>query len=458
VKIKKEILPVAATVAIFLIYKLTSLHFRFGDENVYFYMTSALQGGLLPYRDFFLADPPFFIFLLTGFKYLIGSHYILFKALPSLFDSASAVLIYLILKRNSVKFAWLGPLFYLFSFTILSTSDYVTGAEVMIFFILLANLLEQKGNNFWCGVSWALACLCKLYAAPALIGFLIYKAYKRDWLPLRNIIFGGIITALITLLPFLIIAPHQTFYDLILHQFNRPKGINKWDVWGLFLGFEWLLLLSAVAGAYLSKNKTFTMQLALSALFFLFYKDLYYLYLHILLPYLAVLAVMFVNELHNRKAEFAFGFIALFICIALYPILSYINNFAPQGIFDNPQEVAQALINAKDAKPLYGVQEAAPLVALMADRPIFENVIDTNTQNFAAGTHDIKNISGDIQKKGSYLVARIADYPAQGITDTGYENYFSKAVFKSSCTRFKTFPRPNTLDQLNDVVIYKCGF
>ncbi|MDB5194578.1 MAG: hypothetical protein JWN50_592 [Parcubacteria group bacterium] len=446
----------AATVAIFLIWKLTSLHFRFGDENVYFYMTHAIQHGLLPYKDFFLADPPFFIFLLTGFKALIGTHYLLFKTLPPLFDAASAVLIYLILIRNSTRFAWLGPAFYLFSFSVLSTSDYMTGAEVMIFFILLANLLDQHGKSFWSGVSWALACLCKLYAAPALIGFLIYKLLKRERHALRNIILGGILAALIVLLPFFIMAPHQTLYDLILHQFHRPAGINKWNVWQLFLGFEWLLILAACVGAYYTKHRTLVFELALSAIFLLWYKDLYYLYLHLLMPYLALLAAEFVSSLSVKKSELAWGFIGLYVVILMYPLLTYTSTFAPQGIFENPQEIADALRLAPKSLPAYGAQEVAPLVALMADRPIFENIIDTNTQNFAAGTHNLKNISADIQKSGAYLISRIADYPDQGVTDIGYESYFDPNVFTSSCTKFKAFTRPNPADLLNDVTIYTC--
>lgn len=421
-------------------------------------MTKAIQSGLLPYKDFFLADPPFFIYLLTGFKSLIGSHYILFKALPPLFDSASAILIYFLLKRRDIRHAWLGPAFYLFSFTVLSTSDYVTGAEVMIFLILLANLLSEKGKNFWSGVSWALACLCKLYAGPALVGFLAYKLWKREWLALQNTILGGMLATIIIMLPFFAIASHQTLYDLVLHQLNRPEGLNKWNVWSLFMSFEWLLLLGACIGAYIAKNKIFAFQAVLSALFFLFYRDLYYLYLHILIPYLAILAVYFTNKLYEQKAELAYGFVGIFACVALYPVLSYTQTFAPQGIFQNPEEIAYTLVQEKDNKPVYGAQEVAPLIALMADRKIFQNVIDTNTQNFAAGTHNRKDISEDLQKSGAYLIARIADYPKQNIKDKGFEEYFEQRVFESACSRFKTFPRPNSLDVLNDIVIYKCSF
>ena len=76
--------------------------------------------------------------------------------------------------------------------------------------------------------------------------------------------------------------------------------------------------------------------------------------------------------------ELAWGFILLYVFISIYPIVTYINTYAPQGVFENPAEIANALKTAPDNFPVYGVQEVAPLVALMSGRTIFEN-IDTNT-------------------------------------------------------------------------------
>jgi hypothetical protein len=447
---------IGAVIAVFALAKLSTLHFRFGDENVYFYMSDAILRGFIPHKDFFLADPPFFIYMMAGFKALFGSHLILFKTLPIFFDILSAILIYLLLKdRNS--FAILGPIFYLASFTVLSTSDYVTGAEIMIPFVLLAFLLDQKGKPFWSGVSWALAALCKLYAAPALIGFLIYKFIAKEFSNIKNIILGGLVTTIIIMAPFFILAPHQTFYNLITHQFNRPAGLNKWNIFAFFVKFEWLLITAAIWGAFKTKYKLWIYPLIFSAVFFLLYKDLYFLYLHILMPFIAILAVECFEFLNNKRREFAWIFMALFIAIFLYSSSSYMNTYQPQGILQNPEEIAEALKNAPDDFPVYGVQEVAPLVALQSGRKIFNNVIDTNTQNFAAGTHNLNQISQDAVRNGIYLVARIADYPDQNIRDTGFEGYFSPEIFKSSCVTYKDFARPSTDSSSNKVVIYRCS-
>src|SRR3989344_2292392 len=298
-KTPRDIWILIITIFIFIFWKISTLQFRFGDENGYFYMSDAIWHGFIPYKDFFFADPPFFIYILAGFKALFGSHIILFKTLPIFFDSLSAILLFLILKKENA-FAVLAPIFYLFSFTVLATSDYVTGAEVMIFLVLLALYLDQNSKYFWSGVFWALACLCKLYAGPALLGFLLYKIISKEFSSVKNIILGGLTTTIIVLSPFFILAPHQTFYDLIIHQFNRPIGINKWNIFGVFAKFEWLLIIASIASVFTVKNKKWIYPLIFSLVFFLFYKDLYYLYLHILLPFIVILLVEFIAFLNKK--------------------------------------------------------------------------------------------------------------------------------------------------------------
>ncbi|OGJ04262.1 hypothetical protein A3F97_02135 [Candidatus Nomurabacteria bacterium RIFCSPLOWO2_12_FULL_41_10] len=451
----RDIWIVALAIISFALWKLSSLQFRFGDENVYFYMSDAILRGFIPYKDFFFADPPFFIYMMAIFKAIFGSHIILFKTLPILFDSLSAILIYLLLRKNNI-FAALGPIFYLFSFTILSTSDYVTGAEVMMFFILLALYSDQNKKHFWSGAFWALACLSKLYAGPALLGFLFYKLISKEFLPARNIILGGLAATIVILLPFFILAPHQVFYDLIIHQFNRPTGINKWNILSVFARFEWLLIISSLLGMFIAKNKSWIYPLIFSAVFFLLYKDLYYLYLHLLLPFIIFLAVEFAAFLNKKREEIAWAFIVFYIFVSFYSISGYVNTYGPQGIFNQPEEIAEALKTAPEDFPAYGAQEIAPLVALMSGRKIFGNVIDTNTQNFAAETQNLDLISEKATKNGIYLVARVANYPEQNMQDTGFEGYFNKKIFDSSCKFYKSFDRNSPGDPLNQVTIYKC--
>lgn len=400
-------------------------------------MSDAILGGLMPYRDFFVADPPFFVYLLSLFKLSIGGKLILFKTWPIIFDSLSAALVYLILKRKGVFFAALGPVFYLFSFTILSTSDYVTGAELTIFLMLLGIYLDLLGKPFWSGVSWAASCLSKLYAAPALIGFMLWKLLHKEFASLSRIIMGGLSATFVVLLPSLISVPKELWHDLITHQFNRPAGLDKWNVFRLFIEMEWLLIALGFAGTLLKKGQAFLLPFVFSAAFFLLFRDLYYLYLQILMPFLAIGLAVFMDAIREKDKDIVSASIAIAACIALYPVFAYMHTFAPDGIFADPQVVALSLQEAPENLPVYGPQEIAPLVALMSSRQLFRNIIDTNTQNFASGTHDRSTISNEAVENGIYLVAEGEPYL-----------YFDNAIFKTSCSLYKSFP--------GDIAIYKC--
>ena len=205
-----------------------------------------------------------------------------------------------------------------------------------------------------------------------------------------------------------------------------------------------------------TKNKLWILPLIFSITFFLLYKDLYYLYLHILMPFFVILAIELLEFLFEKQKELFYLAIFIFITIFFYSTYSYTNEYQKEGIFNNPEEVAEVLRNIPDSLPIYGVQEVAPLVALMSNRQIFNNIIDTNTQNFAAGTQDKDKISNEAVRSGIYLVARVGYYPEQNIVDTGFEGYFDKEIFKKYCTNYKSFERPSWNDPLNQITIYRC--
>ena len=104
---------------------------------------------------------------------------------------------------------------------------------------------------------------------------------------------------------------------------------------------------------------------------------------------------------------------------------------------------------------LYGSHEVTPLIALLSERPIFENHADTNTQAFAAGTLDRQQISDAAVKSGIYMLARITHVPEAGYYDIGYQGFFSPERFTDSCQRASTFPS-TSLESDNQIVVYKC--
>jgi hypothetical protein len=184
---------------------------------------------------------------------------------------------------------------------------------------------------------------------------------------------------------------------------------------------------------------------------------LYYLYLAFLFPYLALIAFSTLGHLwedREVKPLAILGLALLFINISV-GISAYQSTVEPNGKFSNAQEVGEFMRGQTDHDEIYGSHEVAPLIALLSDKKLFDNHIDTNGQVFAAGTLNIEKVSTAAANRGVYLLARISDYPELGIEETGFEAYFSRTIFDKFCTRVKLFPSTSN-ETDNYIGVYNC--
>jgi len=445
---------VLLTVLVFLVIKFASLTYRFGDGNAYFYMAKHLWSGLWPYRDYFLADPPGQILLLAPLAGMVGHKYIILQALPILFESISAVLIYLILKRHDVKLAYLAPFIYLSAFMIISTSDYATGAQLMMMLALAGIYFAISDKPIISGIGWALAILVKLYALPLALAFLCYLIYEKKYRDISKIVISGLITGAILLLPFIFMAPKAMLRDIFIHQFHRTSGVEKIDVFGFFLTQEWFWLILMIFGIIVSKQRWPLFMVILSVAFLLIFKDIYFLYFLIVWPWVIMLVVMFFGWMYlelEGKNIYIFWATALSGGIfIIYSWLGYYSGYANAGRFTNAWEVAEAVKALPQSSQLYGSHEIVPLVALLSDREIFGNYIDTNTQTFASGAQDMTAISTQAVKEGVYLMARVVDYPNQGYYNIGIEKYIDPNLFINTCE--EAIDKPSTANESDNKI------
>lgn len=444
----KSNLIVLGVTCFFLFIKLANLSLRFGDGNAYMYMAKVLIDGKMPYRDFFLADPPVLVLVLVGLRLLVGNNLLVYQALPVLLESATAVVIYLILGTKH-KLAWFVPLVYLFSFTVLSTSDYLTGVQLTVFLISLAFYFQTKEKYLWSGVFWGLAVLTKLYAIPPLVGVIIYLIINKQKKAIFKLIMSCLFAVLVVMGPFLLNLA-SVIDDLVIHQFNRPGGVDKLNVFSFFISKDWWLIGLGLIGSWLGRKKIFFWPFILSLIFLLIFKDLYFLYLDSLIIYL----VIFTVQQLDRSKYLAMLVISLSILMAFLTLSDYSTNFLIKGRFQNAGEIA-SYVRSQPNYPLYGSHEVAPVIAMLADRPLFANLIDTNGQAFASGALDLNKVSGEAVNSGVLMLARITDRPDLGIRNSGYESFFKADYFKKYCSSQKEFTSTaNELD--NHIVIYLC--
>ncbi|OGE88035.1 MAG: hypothetical protein A2760_01195 [Candidatus Doudnabacteria bacterium RIFCSPHIGHO2_01_FULL_50_67] len=450
---RQNLIVISACLA-FLIYKLSNLAWRFGDGNAYLYMVDQFLHGHWPYRDFFLADPPFFVLFLSLVRTIFGTHWLWYQTIPVILQIINAVLLWRLLKPTN-HLAFLAPVLYLFSFTVLATSDFSTGVQLVVLFALLGDFLYQARHPFWSGVFWSLAALTKLYALPALLGWLLYLilAKKFSW----HFIWGLAASGTIVMLPFLLMSPRGLIDSIILHQLHRTSGLNSWAVWRFFLSHEWAFWLAGLAGVFYKSGREYFWPLAFSVIFFLFFRDLYYLYLSFLFPYLVLLSVGFAARAVQSPEVRPLALVALLALVVnlLFGFYQYQTTVLLSGRFLNVQEIGSFLQAQTAHSQIYGSHELAPAVALLSGKKLFGNYIDTNAQVFSAGTLDLETVSRQAATEGIYLLARISDYPEYGINQTGFEGYFSRAVFVEFCQPLKLFPSTSN-ETDNYIGIYDC--
>ncbi|MBI4359262.1 MAG: hypothetical protein HY577_01640 [Candidatus Nealsonbacteria bacterium] len=450
---------VLLVISVFLGFKLTNLTFHFGDGNAYFYMAQAVTQGELPYQDFFLADPPFLVFFLAGLRLFFGDHLLFYQALPIILELATALILFLLLKKQNNPWAFLAPLVYLFSFSVLALSDYLTGVQLVVFLFVLALFFFERGHPFLSGLFWGLSALTKLYILPAFVGFALFVFLEKDRRILVRLIGGLVFCLFLVLGPLALLSFPRVVDDLLIHHLNRPAGLNKPEVFAFLFKREWLLIGLALAGALVSRQKKFLLPFCLTVVFLLFFPDLYYTYFGSLLPYLVILSLSFVAWLWAKSLagqDWSIFILVLYILFLGVSFWYYQQSFFVHGRFLNATEIAAYLKTRPEPFPLYGSHEVAPLVALLSQKKLLNGYIDTNAQVFASGALDLEAVSRAAVQNGVFLLARITDRPEEGITDFGYEGFFSPRAFRESCQRLKEFP--STAQELdNHLVIYRCS-
>jgi len=460
-----EWLVVGATLSAFLVAKLTTLTTRYGDANTYLYMADQWLQGSWPYQDYFFADFPVLLYVLTAFVAIWGPWVWGYYALPVIFEAVAAGLLYLIARKHTPRLAFLAPLIYLFSFSTLATVDYPTGLQLVCMFLVGGWLAFEHKHYRWAGALFVLATMTKMYAAPGLMGLGVYLIATRQFQTIWKLAQGGLAAAMLVMLPVISVFVPHGLDATIIHHFNRPDGVEKPLLFSFYFQREWLLLLLGTLGALLLRKRlALGWMLSGWVLFFLIFRDLYYLYLHVMSWVLVLLALTSLGFLKTWiKKRLAISsvdtlllsmLVTLSLAWLLAGVMTYVDTTQAEGRWMNSQSVVEFLENAPPG-PLYGTHEAVPLLALQTGRPILNNVIDSNAQTFGSGVHDKRELAEALVAESGILVARISRYPEFGIADQGFERYFDREVFDAHCAELRSFPSTDR-GIANLLVLYHC--
>lgn len=206
-------------------YNLGGLVYVFTDEGVYLYSAKLLSLGLIPYKDFFLAQPPFLIYLISKVLQFVNFDLNLFHLLYIIwFFSLIFPLYFITLKLTNSRFAAIWSLFLLSTFVELVQWDAHFFAlrqaslpflAISLFFIIVKP--KQKIAGVFLGLFAITLFQNFLYSLGIAFAFLLY-----DYLFKRR----RISEFLIKNLGFIFSFGSMAFLGYLLIYF-LPNGVNN---------------------------------------------------------------------------------------------------------------------------------------------------------------------------------------------------------------------------------------
>ncbi len=244
-----------ACVAGFVVLKLYALHFAAGDENIYFYLASAMADGELPYRDFFHAHPPLHL-LPLAWIYRAADGFALWppRLLAGLSIVASAFLIARIARQPFAWAAVIGSGIFLYSFDVLRISTHFVGSNLGAFWVALGLERLCRRREGQAAAAFCLGSFTMLNVAPAAVGAALVLVFVDRQRGLRLALYGALGTALLNGLAIAVFGlPYLEqvfFFHLAKSEAGRQSAgvfaaivqMNGWLIAGAALGaIGWLL-------------------------------------------------------------------------------------------------------------------------------------------------------------------------------------------------------------------------
>ena len=343
---------------------------------------------------------------------------------------------------------------YTFSFIVLSTSDHQTGVFTASLFAVLSFYSYISKRYIFQGIFIALSLLTKAYFLPIFLTYAIIMIYKREgewW----KFFLGFLSTTFIILIPTLILAPKEFIQDVFNYSLSRSQGVEKSRLIWFFVIHD-LLLFSLLIWNILQirKSQFFGILSILGLLFIFLYKDVYYLYLNFLIPFLCLSLPSLLHYLKQKIAlqnALASILIVVFILINLFV---YLRSYATLQKLDYIEEIV-ALVKKENPSVIYGTNDVAPALAYLTTTPLLENIIDTNPNIYRKGYLHATGMTKKAIEQNALFVGHGMHYPEANIRQDITDEIFDPRQLSSSCHIKGLYPVRMEGAQ-NRIVLFRC--
>ncbi|MBI2650783.1 glycosyltransferase family 39 protein [Candidatus Woesearchaeota archaeon] len=427
-----------------------------GDENVYYYMGKLVNEGKLPYRDFFYAHPPLHIYLIALIYKAFGFNIIALKLVPLISTLVSAFFIFKMAKEKfGSNEAIISSLLFLFSYSTMFNSVFSFGIDAaMMFLVTGLYFLWSKDSYILSGTFFGIAGVTRLLSLiPICIIFAsALISNKKNFLKLSS---SFLAVFLLVNLTFTAVAGSD--YTEQVYKYHLLKSLGSRENFREYsdiIKLNWVLFLSALSFIFIKDKKPINILAIVSVIyliFLLFLKRLFGFYFIIIFPFLAIIGGYGIIRLFgqlNLIKKWKIIIITILSLIFIWDLAANILFLQKIGFagFERGNDLIDFINSASNKDTmLFGDDSIVPLLALLTNKKIALDFVDTNNEVFISGIKDLNKELNNLKGKDVLFVIR----SKQGIS------YFSE---------LKDFLNKNCdfLSQFHDKIegsylLYRCG-
>jgi len=415
-KFDKSWLIFIAAAIVFLAIKIPAAHYSISDENTYYKMGQLVAGGQVPYRDFFFAHTPLQAYVYGAVFKLAGFNLLLLKMISALSMVVAAAFVLAIAKdRLNAKIAAAASALFLFSYGTLLFSNFPTGAELAVPFVVGAFYFFLRKKHFAAGVLAGIATGIYQFSALAAAVFIMTAPIKgRNRKAVMMLFTGFAATLAAVALPFVLIAKGEFIRQTLLYHFQKPaEDVSKGAIFLRVVKTNALLFILA-AIAIISRNRAKTLVITTAAVAaaylaaFPLMKTAFNYYLLYLLPFLAILAGYGIETAYiflSEKVKFTKGMaVAVVITVVLASATMAARQFTAYNAQDFPQAEDTSTYVRENSLPnqeIFGDDSTVPLISLLSGREIALNSADNNAMRYKSGESSMQATIEKLQEKMS---------------------------------------------------------
>ncbi len=446
-------------VGIFVLIRLANSGARLSDTGIYIWTADQMLSGKLLYRDIFFTNLPLFPVWSAGYVNILRSNVEGFFLTAMVESMIAALLVAVVVYRKTKNYwAMLGSLAtYLISAWSLNVSAAQNGVFVATICGLIAYIwFEKKKNPIGVGVFVGLMLLFKAYFLPIAAGIGIGYLWRKR---VTEAIFYAAatgITILLTILPFVSTAGNEMKDAFLKYSLIRPD-MYRWNVVQytfitdpLFVG----LLIFGLANW--AKQKNLAIICGVFVVYAFLYRDFRYLYLQIIIPYLAICAGIAVQQIWEKRKMMGMIAAAVLFLTAGRNVHWYATNL---WNFEKIPMLSELVSVIKTEKPkyLYGNDQLVPILSYLSRVPVLRGVGDTNENMYRVGILDKVEMSKAATQAETLFISYGVYYPQQKIEVDYSADVFEPSIYKEKCSLLKKYEVFAQLG-INALTVSRCGY